>query len=329
MAGARQARADRGAGVRRGVIVGIIFLAISLLAIAPVTAQGRMKFGAHVQPRAGQELTGAMKSFENKLGHRLSAARIYFRWDSTFPSNYARWAKSTGHKIYMSVKALRDNNTYVSWRNIADARRGSDLYKQMVRWAERIKRFGSRVHFTFNHEPEGYKSDPNGSSKAFKDAWRKFHTVFHRKHVRNVRWLWTMTDWAFVTRDDKRARLWYPGNHFVDEIGATAYNWHRCRGESWEPLSDSLEGIRRFGRHHRHKELVVSEWGSVEDWSDPGRKARWLNQARELFKRPGWGQFDALLYFSANVTCSWFADTTSSSFTAFKRMASDPFYTRR
>jgi len=325
----RHTHADRPTRPRRvGPAIATILVSTALVvSLGPSIATADVKFGAHVEPRSGEDLTQAMRRFENQVGHKLGAARVYYRWDSFFPSPYARWLKQTGHRIYMSVKALRTNNTYVPWKKIASARKGSTVYRQIVKWAVRIKRFGAPVHFIFNHEPEGGASDRNGSARAFKRAWRKIHTVFRQKGARNVIWLWTMTAWAFEATDGKRAGLWYPGNRYVDEVGATAYNWHTCTNrQSWEPLASSLDGVRRFGRRHRGKELVLTEWGSVEDWSSPGRKANWIDGARATFKRDEFRQFDALLYFHAQVSCTWFADTTDSAMNAFRRMAGDSFY---
>jgi hypothetical protein len=315
---------------RAGSAIASLLVCSALVALlGPTTAVAGIKFGAHAQPRRGESLTQAMRRLEKKLGTRLEASRVYYRWDSTFPNDHARWLKSTGRKIYMSVKAERENGTHVLWRTIANARRGDPAYRQMVEWARSIKRFGAGVHFTFNHEPETYKNDVNGGPRDFGAAWRRIHTVFRRVGARNVRWLFTMTDWAFeAPSGPQRVRLFYPGDRYVDEIGATAYNWHRCSiVQPWEPLGDSLSGIRRFGRRHPAKELVLTEWGSVEDWSNRGRKANWIDNARATFKRDAFRQFDAVLYFHARVTCTWFADTTDSALNAFRRMARDPFYT--
>ena len=32
----------------------------------------------------------------------------------------------------------------------------------------------------------------------------------------------------------------------------------------------------------------------------PGRKAAWFEDATELFKQPGWEQFDGVLYFNSD-----------------------------
>jgi len=325
----RHTHADRPTRPRRvGQAIATILVSTALVvALGPSIATADVKFGAHVQPKSGEDLTQAMKRFQNKVGHRLSASRVYYKWNSEFPSDHARWLKHTNRRIYMSVKAQRTNGTFIPWEQIGNAQRGDPLYRQMVRWAVRIKHFGARVHLIFNHEPEADNSD-NGGPGQFRAAWRKFHTVFKRKGVHNVRWLFTMTDWAYEARSGpQRVSLWYPGGRYIDELGTTAYNWHSCSiPQPWEQLGDSLEGFRRFGRRHPGKELVLTEWGSVEDWSSPGRKANWIDNARELFKRHAFRQFDAILYFQARVTCTWYADTTDSAMNAFRRMAGSSFY---
>ena len=110
-----------------------------------------------------------------------------------------------------------------------------------------------------------------------------------------------MTGWAFRTSksDPRYADKWYPGNAYVDEIGADPYNWYDCQEDDypWRDAEFSLDPIRLFAKRHPHKELMLAEYATVEDRDDPGRKAKWLTDMTTLLKQPGWEQFHTILYY--------------------------------
>jgi len=319
------------------ILVAILFppAARNMPKASAAPRQPKVAFGAYVAPRYGEGLKTALQKFEKAIGRRLAAVRVYYKWDTPFPNTYAHWLKRTNHTIVMSVKAKRRDGSIVKWAQIANARKGSTLYHRIVLWAQGIKRFGDKVYFAFNHEPEARASDAMGTAKEFKAAWRRIVTVFQRHGVRNARYLWTMTDYSFQASDDRKASRWYPGDRYVHAIGGDAYNWYHCRstGGGWESLADNLRAMRRFGKRHPNEILALPEWGSVEDWSTSGRKANWLGNARRLLKRHRWHQFKMILYFhSKDQTydkCQWWANTTTSSLYAFRKMANDRYYKRR
>jgi len=319
----------------RLLILAILFpLVVSTYEAPPsraAAARAKMVFGAYVQPRSGETLPEAIRRFERQIDEKLAAVRVYFKWDSKFPSPLARWLKHTDRTMFMSVKSMRENGSIIKWADIANARRGSKIYRRIRHWGRAIKRYHKTVYFTFNHEPEVPFSDSMGSSRAFRRAWRKVITVFRRVGVHNARYLLIMGAWAFQASDGHAIRHWYPGNRYVHAVGADPYNWHKCRGnERWRSLAETIERFRRWGRRHRKEKLFLPEWGSVEDWSSPGRKERWFEDARALFKRDRWSQFKGILYFNADdqtfEKCNWYADTSSSSLQAFRAMVNDQFY---
>jgi hypothetical protein len=132
--------------------------------------------------------------------------------------------------------------------------------------------------------------------------------------VLNAEYVWTMTADAFKATDARQASLWYPGDLYVDDIGADAYNWYNCRtgiNSPWTSLASLLEPVRIFGQQHPAKGLMVPEWGTVEDSNSPNRKAQWFQDAEGLFQGTQWSQFTSVLYFhsrhptSEYPNCLW------------------------
>jgi beta-mannanase len=311
-------------------------IAASLALAAAPAASASMMLGAHVVTPRRMTQVQAIRQFEHRIGHRLPALRMFYQWDSRFPNPDAIWAKHTNHRLFISFKAKTERTSgYIKWRKIANARRGSRLYRNLVRWANGIKRFRQRVLFSFQPEPEAWSGNHNGGPGAFRAAWRKVWRVFRSRHVRNIEYVWTMTDWAFSATDQRAAMNWWPGGRYVDAIGADTYNWWTCRGrhESWKSLAAHIEPLRRFGLRHPTKEIYLPEFGTVEDRSSPGRKARWFEDVETNLKAPKYRQFKGIFYFDEKSTddgvCDWRVDTSGSSLRAFSHLAADAFYRSR
>jgi hypothetical protein len=275
-----------------------------------------------------------VESLESSVGRRFNAVRVFLVWNSTFPTSYHTWLASTGRRPLISVRAQRSDGSLVLWRSIADAAPGSALYTQLTSWADRIKAYGVPVYFTFNHEPEAKDSNGNGDQAAFIAAWRKVVTLFRARGVTNAKYLWIMTENAFrlPSSDRRYAPKWYPGDAWVDALGADVYNDYTCRTTSdspWYRLTTEIETFRAFGAAHPTKELWLAEWASSEDPADPTRKGRWIAEVRADLKDPKYAQIRGLLYFHrfrVGTPCTWYVNSTPAALDAFRAMGADPFY---
>jgi hypothetical protein len=318
---------------KRVLLLGVLVLSLAVTAAGLATPAGAgpndptVLFGARPEPGTQQGTT----TLEGKIGRRLAAIRVYYNWDSPFPDTDVTWFKNNGYALLLSVKSERRNHTFVQWRDIANAQPGSALHNDIVTWANRIKSLGTHVYFTFNHEPET-SLNSSGQGPDFIAAWRKVVTVFRGQGVTNADYLWIMTAFSFKARDRRRAVDWYPGEAYIDYMGADAYNWYNCRpgtSNPWNSLEQLLNPMRLFAQGRTIKGLMVPEWASTEDSAQPGRKAQWFADARALFKKPGWEGFKAVLYYNKSSkypNCRWFVDSSQASLTAFSAMANDVYY---
>jgi hypothetical protein len=318
---------------KRVLLLGVLVLSLAVTAAGLATPAGAgpndptVLFGARPEPGTQQGTT----TLEGKIGRRLAAIRVYYNWDSPFPDTDVTWFKNNGYALLLSVKSERRNHTFVQWRDIANAQPGSALHNDIVTWANRIKSLGTHVYFTFNHEPET-SLNSSGQGADFIAAWRRVVTVFRGQGVTNADYLWIMTAFSFKARDRRRAVDWYPGEAYIDYMGADAYNWYNCRpgtSNPWNSLEQLLNPMRLFAQGKTIKGLMVPEWASTEDSAQPGRKAQWFADARALFKKPGWEGFKAVLYYNKSSkypNCRWFVDSSQASLTAFSAMANDVYY---
>lgn len=261
----------------------------------------------------------------------LAAIRMFALWDTAFPDPASTWARTNGRHVLLSVKAQTARG-HVRYRDIAAAQPGSPLHATMVRWASDIKSFGAPIHVTFNHEPEAVASDGSGTATEFIAAWRKFVTVLRAQGVRNAEYLFIATAHGFKRTDDRQADHFYPGDAYVDDIGADAYNWYTCRAgvnTAWRPLADIIEPFRLFGAQHPSKGLWLPEFASTEDPARPERKAQWVSEVRALLKQPAYSSFEGVLSFYRSTireNCDCRIDSSPLALDAYRGLAHDPFY---
>ena len=239
------------------------------------------------------------------------------------------WMRDTGHTLFLSIKAQRTNGTRLKFADIAAAKPGSTLYANMQNMASQIKAFGKTVYISFNHEPEASGSTASGTGPQFAGAFRTFVAVMRTSGVTNAKYVATFTGYGYTRKDAQGVSNYYPGDAYVDAVGADVYNWAACRSQPWTPMWQLVAGIYAFGRLHPNKQLMVMEWGSVEDRTSPGHKALWIQQAQALFKDPVYSQFTVVLQWTGlniDPRCSFNYTTSATTQAAWKVMGNDPSY---
>ena len=238
---------------------------------------------------------------ENQLGRQVDTVRMFARWDDAFPSDQDL-ANLDGRNAILSIRP-QDGNTPIPWADIAAAQPGDPLHDDMVAWANAIEPYEDQLWITFHHEPEAASNLPHGDADEFIAAWQAFMTVLEDNGVESLGRTWITTNFAHRVSDNDRrsAPKWYPGDEWVDVIAADAYNWHECRPNSpspWRDLGTLIEDFRLFGLEHPDQQLMLAEFGTVEDPDDPNRKAQWFTDAQALFAEPGYEQFVTVSYLS-------------------------------
>ena len=318
------------------VAIGLFAASVTLGVGSSAEAQGNggVLFGAFVNADDNQTQIEGYQELERQLGTKLPIIREFSTWEDNLDNRLHNWIVDGDRQLMLSIKPIRDNGNKISWRSIANAKPGSRLHNEMVELARDVRNLDGDVWIAFHHEPEAGNFEDYGNSGDFIAAWRKIHGVFEQQNA-DAEWVWTMTAWSFNVKDsDKRAaEKWYPGDAFVDYLGADAYNWNQCRNqrETWSELEASLRGFLEFSDAHPTKQLVLPEFGSAEGSS--GAKAGWLNRAAAFLKESdNADRFAAVLYFSSEhkgvPRCNWWADSSTSALNAARNIAQDPFFSR-
>lgn len=341
---------------------------VALAPAAPASAASASSpiiFGAAATQ--GPKVNGFL-AYDKTWGRTVGDARLYFLWDSykpdptgkksIFPGPSGAWARDNHVPILMSVKAKMRDGSKLSWANIANAKPGSSYYTDIVGWATAIKSYGVKVYFNFNHEPEAAASKTMGTAADYIKAWQNIHDIFTAQGLTsaNVEYVWIATSYGF-TRNTNVAQNYYPGDAYVDDIGADVYNWADCRPEvktKWQSLQQMINpttvpkawpgksgrsaseyGLVRFGAQHPTKGLMLTEFGTVE-WQDAvtassPSKASWLEDAEALFQQPAYSQFTLINLWNSvgngtHSTCDFRIGSSPSALAAMQAWGQDPAY---
>jgi beta-mannanase len=187
------------------------------------------------------------------------------------------------------------------------------------RVADAVKALGSRVLLRFAYEMDQPKGGPRylGSPARFIAAWRHVHDVFQARSVTNARFVWAPIAANYATGV---AQSFYPGNRYVDWIGADGYNWYPGRaGSNWTTFGDIFSAFYAWAAP-RGKPLIVAETGVQEDPAVPGRKAAWIADATLWIRSHS--AIRAVSYFDgiSPKGYDFRVDTSSASFGAWQAM---------
>ena len=262
----------------------------------------------------------SIEAAEQSLGLEFGVVRIFARWNTGFPDAEHQSILDSGHTLHLSVRPRHDNGEVVMWRDLAAAQPGSDVYSEMEAWADQVVQLGPGHYFTLNHEPETRDSSGNGEADEFVDAWRAFTKILRERGGQDIKMTWVMTGGAF---SNEKADLWYPGDEWVDVVGTDPYNWYLCQGteRDWRSFDDLVRPALDWAEAHG-KPLVVPEFASASDKSDPARKAEWMRDAALTLNSPRYQSgVEYVSWFNVHdrgyPDCDWNYDTTPGTSQAF------------
>jgi hypothetical protein len=264
---------------------------------------------------AGSKIEG-IEVHEELTGRKMGVARVYMLWDEPFPIELMQWLSDRGTIPVFSLQTSRARQPpIVTWQEVASGTE-DDVIDAV---ADQIKALGTPMIFAFASEPES-----EGDPAAFIRAYRHVHARFAARGVTNVSFATILLSYTYRLGEGDP---WYPGDDYVDILGADGYNWYGCPGrdDPWRTF-DYV-----FGRFYEYgvaqgKPMMIPEYGSMEDPEVPGRKAAWLTEAAATLKT--WPELKALTYYDNGGApeCDWWIDSSQSALNAFSAMGADPYF---
>jgi plastocyanin len=289
----------------------------------PGLPQTGSTFGAYIQvdctwtgcTRQAAQLAVEGPAQANRM---MALDRQFYTWDDAWPTEDDTWSAQAGRTLVLSWDPLHSDGTPLQWIDVANGVYDATIDAQ----ATKIKAFPYPFFFVFHHEPAN--APPGGGSYGTPDqfiaAWRHVHDRFVADGVTNVRYLLVLFAWTYK---QGKADLYYPGDQWVDLIGADGYNWYLCGG-NWSDFTTVFQPFYNYGLQVK-KPMLIAEWGSGEDPADPNRKANWITNALTVLK--GWPEIKGIAYYDSgrNPQCLRWINTTPQSLAAFVDIGDDPY----
>lgn len=148
------------------------------------------------------------------------------------------------------------------------------------------------------HEAKGNTGLYNGSGKAwfwwgtdgpdvFKKLWLDMYERFQKADLHNL-------IWVFTDSTDNLSLDWYPGDEYVDIVGADVYNKTTAKA-----CADVFKGLEKV---YPHKMITLSECGNVADL-----QSQWNAGAKWLWAMPWYGGGD-----NPHYTQQWWQQAANS-----------------
>lgn len=285
-----------------------------------------IKLGIAPGRRSGETPIDALVHTEQIAGRQFDVVRVYAFWDSEFPDLRHRFASEGGRMLHLSVNARREDGSVLPWVTIATAPPGDPVHDELLGWIDRLAAFDAPLRVTFHHEAD---IEPEfGSPAEFIAAWQRFSTLLEEA-APGVETVWVVTGFTLARPE---ADVFWPGDDYVDIIGADAFNWFGCRGdnEAWRSPAEVLAPLISFGEKHPGKPLVLAELGSDEDSADTNRKAQWLDELAVLVTNAAYAQLETVVFFhndhDAESSCDWWVDSGDATAAAVARIAALPIF---
>jgi hypothetical protein len=272
----------------------------------------------------GLDRRTAVTNFESLIGRKLALERTYRFWEDPFITADDEWSRDQGRSVVLSwTDRLSATGPFTRWADIA-AGEYDGLIDQN---AAAVKSFGAPLFLIFDHEPERWvdKDEPKaGTIEDFVSAYQHIHDRFQADGVTNVSYVLTL---MATTYTNGGADPYYPGDGYVDFLAADGYNWFGCPTHDgpWRSFENIFDEFYDYGVG-KGKEMLVTEYGTGEDSTQPDRKAQWFSDESTTLK--GWPEVAGVLYFDSapDGGCVWWVDSSPQSLDAYVAMGADPYF---
>lgn len=206
---------------------------------------------------------------------------------------------------------------------------------ELTRVARQIATLGSVVlvepawemNGNWDYAWQGVTNGANSNAPArYRQAWRHVVDVFRREGATNVRWVFNPNVGNPLTHAATGSSHWnwyanyYPGDTYVDYVGAHGFNAPRLWGGPWQSPAAMLNGpdadhmLSDLAQRYPGKPIIIGEFASDEGSGDD--KARWIRDVyAQLRSAPN---VVGAVWFNMNKETDWRIDSTPASLQAYR-----------
>ncbi|WP_327317183.1 glycosyl hydrolase [Streptomyces sp. NBC_01235] len=250
-------------------------------------------FGAFV-PHSKGNLAEKVHDYEEKVGRKLDIVYTYHDMslaqgtslEGQLLTTEEQRVAADGHLLLLSWESKWWGGTKAqqpTWKQMADG----DLDASVIDvQAERVKQYGrstgQKIFLSFDLEMDT-RTPANGTPEDYVRAYRHIHDRFRKLGVTNVVWTWITT--GYLPHAELIKRM-YPGDDYVDWVAYNQYNYYRCHKANWLSFAQTQRATHDWIRKNisDDKPLMLSEFGTANDPSQPDRQAEWYAKVPAVLK---------------------------------------------
>lgn len=288
-----------------------------------------------------ERIGGAIAGFERLSGKRPALVKSFHDLDCDFTASgwcgrLLREVEAAGSTNYLALDVRWAGGPQAS---VLEAINQGKADARLTAIARGIRSVGDVVLLEPAWEMNGnwsfaWQGVENGNAAGpakYAAAWRRIVDVFRREGATNVRWVWNPNVGNPLTHAATGAGHWnwyanyYPGDAYVDYVGAHGFNAPKVWGGSWQSFTEMTDGdaadrmLSDLLRRYPHKPVLIGEFGTDEGTGDA--KARWIREAYATMRARG---VAGAVWFHMDKEADWRIDSTPAALAAFREAMAQP-----
>jgi endoglucanase len=302
--------------------------------------QGAYRGTAHSTP---ERIAAAIREFGQLTGRQPSLVKTFHSLDCDFGAGgwcgqVLRQAASTGATNYV---ALDLKWTGAPATGLLEAIAAGQADARITAVAQGLKSVGATVMLEPGWEMNGnwdyaWQGVMNGADAGgparYAAAWRRIVGIFRQVGASNVRWVFNPNVGNALTHTASGAGNWnwyanyYPGDAYVDYVGAHGFNGPTVWNTGWQDFATMTDGaaadrmLSDLAARYPTKPIIIGEFASQEGAA--GAKAQWIADAYARMRANP--RVVGAVWFNANKEADWRVESSPASLQAFQAAMAQP-----
>lgn len=289
-----------------------------------------------------ERIAAAIREFGALTGRQPSLVKTFHSLDCDFTAagwcgQVLRQAATTGATNYV---ALDLKWTGAPATGLLDAINAGQADARITAVAKGIASVGSLVLLEPGWEMNGdwafaWQGVANGGAGGpakYAAAWRHVVTLFRQAGASNVRWVFNPNVGNAVTHTASGAGNWnwyanyYPGDAYVDYVGAHGFNGPTVWNTAWQDFGTMTDGaaadrmLSDLAARYPTKPIIIGEFATQERAA--GQKASWITDAYAKMRANP--RVVGAVWFNANKEADWRVESSPASLQAFQAAMAQP-----
>ncbi|SEA65228.1 glycoside hydrolase family 26 protein [Pedobacter hartonius] len=255
---------------------------------------------------------GTITETDARIGRRPAIHLTYYSWTD-------HWSKSIPTKQDLAegrIPLINWEPYNVKFKDIVSGKYDTQIRLQ----ADEAKAIGRQFFLDFAAEMNGDEAWGDHNPDLYVKTFRHIHDIFIARGATNAVWVWCPNN--ADEPGTPAVMQYYPGNAYVDWVGADGYNWGTSDSDDeWETFYQVFEDI--YSKISvTGKPMMIGEMASDEIGGD---KAKWISQIVPTLKEK-FPAIKAVVWFDVVKERHWQINSSQTTLNAYRAMAKNPYF---